>query len=73
MNIELSNTVEEQLRALAIRQRRAITVLVEEAIQEYLVAAAITDLTMAEIAETQVALLPELRGETDIKYSAAGG
>lgn len=62
MTIELANTVEEQLRALAMRQGRAITALVEEAIQEYLVAAAITDLAMAEIAETQVALLPELQG-----------
>lgn len=62
MTIELANTVEEQLRALAMRQGRAITALVEEAIQEYLVASAITDLAMAEIAETQVILLPELQG-----------
>ena len=62
MTVELSGRVEEQLRDLARRQGRDIRVLVEEAVQEYLVAAAITDLNPAEVAESQVALLSELRG-----------
>lgn len=45
-----------------MRQGRAIATLIEEAAQEDLVAAAITDLATAEIAETQIALMPELRG-----------
>lgn len=36
-------------------------VLVEEAVRDYLEAAAITDLDPAEIAETQVALMGEFR------------
>lgn len=70
MTIELASTVEEQLRALAVRQGRAIAALVEEALLEYLVAASITDLSAAEIAETQIALAGELRGLPDWEGSA---
>ena len=62
MTVELSGRVEEQLRDLARRQGRDISVLIEEAVQEYLEAAAITDLNPAKVAESQVALLGELRG-----------
>jgi len=61
MTIELARSVEQQLRELASRQGRDVGVLVEEAVREYLVAVAITDLDSAEIAETQVALMGELR------------
>lgn len=61
MTIELASSVEEQLRDLASRQGRDVSALVEEAVREYLEAAAITDLDPAEIAETQVALMGELR------------
>jgi predicted transcriptional regulator len=62
MTIELTGYVEEQLRDLAGKQGRDVSMLVEEAVQDYLDAAAITDLDSSEIAETQVALLGELRG-----------
>ncbi|HEY0513707.1 MAG TPA: hypothetical protein VGH73_17490 [Thermoanaerobaculia bacterium] len=62
MTIELKGSVEEQLRDLAVRQGRDIGALVEEAVQGYLEAASITDLGDSEVAETQVALLGELRG-----------
>jgi len=60
MTIELAASVEEQLRDLASKQDRNIDVLVEEAVRDYLEAAAITDLDPAEVAEAQVALLGEL-------------
>lgn len=60
MTVELAAGVEEQLRDLASRQGRNIVVLVEEAVRDYLEAAAITDLDPAEVAEAQVALLGEL-------------
>ncbi len=60
MTIELAASVEEQLQDLASRQGRNIDVLVEEAVRDYLEAAAITDLDPAEVAEAQVALLGEL-------------
>jgi predicted transcriptional regulator len=62
MTIEFSSRIEEQLRDLAVRQGRDIGVLLEEAVREYLEASAITDLDAAEVAESQVALLSELRG-----------
>ncbi|HEY4563589.1 MAG TPA: hypothetical protein VIJ36_11445 [Thermoanaerobaculia bacterium] len=61
MTIELTGSVEEQLRYLAGKQGRDISVLVEEAVQAYLDAATITDLDGSEVAETQVALIGELR------------
>jgi predicted transcriptional regulator len=64
MTIELRGSVEEQLRDLAGKQGREVSVLVEEAVQGYLDAAAITDLDDSAVAETQVALLGELRGIT---------
>jgi hypothetical protein len=60
MTIELTGRVEEQLRDLAGKQGRDIGVLVEEAVQDYLDAAAITDLDSSAVAETQMALLGEL-------------
>jgi len=71
MTIELSAHVEEELRDLASRQGRDIGVLLEEAVREYLEAAAITDLNAAEVAESQVALLGELRGVPEWKGGGA--
>lgn len=62
MTIELPGSVEEPLRDLARRQDREIGALVEDAVRQYLEAAAITDLDSAEIAESQAALVSELSG-----------
>ena len=62
MSIELPATVEKELRDLAETQQRDIHQLVEEAVRLYLEAAAITDLTIEEVGETQLALAGELRG-----------
>lgn len=62
MVIELLGSMEAELRDLAGRQGRDISVLIEEAVRDYLEAAAITDLDAAEVAETQEALVGELRG-----------
>jgi predicted transcriptional regulator len=60
MTIELPSVVEEQLRDLAKRQNRDIADLIEDAIRQYLEAAAITDLDPNQVAETQAKLLSEL-------------
>jgi len=61
VSIELSTSVEEQLRKLAARQGRDVRALVEDAVRQYLEAAAITDVEPSEVAEAQAALLGELR------------
>jgi predicted transcriptional regulator len=71
MSIELPVGVEEQLRTLAARQGRAVGVLVEEAVRQYLEAAAITDVDAGEVAETQDALLAELSDISDWKVVGA--
>ena len=60
VTVELPKKVEDDLRVLARRQGRSIDVLLEEAVEQYLEAAAITDTTPDEIAATQEALLGEL-------------
>ena len=60
MTIELPDNIEEQLRKLAAKQGRDVRTIVEEAIHQYLVALAITDLDATQVAETQAALLGEL-------------
>ena len=60
MAIDLPSVVEEQLRDLAKRQNRDIAELIEDAIQQYLEAAAITDVDPNQVAETQAKLLSEL-------------
>ena len=62
MTIELPSSVEGPLRDLARRQDREIGALVEDAVRQYLEAAAITDLDSAEVAESQAALVGELSG-----------
>ena len=63
MTIELPATIEDQLLDLATRQGRLPAALVEEAVREYLEAVSITDLEPADVAEAQMALVSELRGE----------
>jgi predicted transcriptional regulator len=60
MTIDLRSVVEEQLRDLAKRQNRDVAELIEDAIRQYLEAAAITDLDPNQVAETQAKLLNEL-------------
>ena len=60
MTIDLPSVVEEQLRDLAKRQNRDIAELIEDALRQYLEAAAITDLDQNQVAETQGKLLSEL-------------
>ena len=60
MTIDLPSVVEKQLRDLAKRQNRNIAELIEDAVRQYLEAAAITDVDPNQVAETQAQLLSEL-------------
>jgi predicted transcriptional regulator len=60
MTIDLPSVVEDQLRDLAKRQNRDIAELIEDAVRQYLEAAAITDVDLNQVAETQTELLGEL-------------
>jgi predicted transcriptional regulator len=60
MNIDLPGGVEDALRSLAEKQGRDVRALAEEAIRQYLISAAITDLDADDVAETQTALVGEL-------------
>ena len=71
MSIELPGGVEEQLRTLAARQGRDVRALVEEAIRQYLEAAAITDVDADAVAEAQAALVGELPRIPDWKAGDA--
>ncbi len=61
MTIELATSVAEELKLLATLQHRDIRVLIEEALRQYLEAAAITDLDSFAVGETQAKLVGELR------------
>jgi hypothetical protein len=61
MSVEISASTEKELRAMAVIQSRDLGDLVEEAVRQYLEAAAITDLDALSVGETQVALAGELR------------
>lgn len=71
MTIELTPSVEKELRDLAGTQSRDVSEIVEEAVRQYLEASAITDLEAAEVAEAQVELAGELRGIPDWKDGSA--
>jgi predicted transcriptional regulator len=62
VTIELPGNIEEQLRSLAAKQGRDIRAVVEEAVRQYLESLAISDLDTTQVAETQTALIGELRG-----------
>lgn len=70
MTIELSASIERELRNLAVLQSRDVCELVEEAVRQYLEAAAITDLDTADVAETQAALAGELRDDGVNSFSS---
>ena len=61
MTIELSAGAQKELEHLSVVQHRDISELVEEAIRQYLEAAAISDLDSFAIGEAQVKLAGELR------------
>jgi predicted DNA-binding protein len=65
VSIDLPVSVEEQLRSLAVKQGRDVCTLVEEAVRQYLEAAAITDLDATQVAEGQMGLLDELPTVSD--------
>ncbi len=71
MSIELPIGVEEQLRILAATQGRNVVALVEEAVRQYIEAAAITDVEADEVANAQAALIAELPNISDWKASGA--
>jgi predicted transcriptional regulator len=71
VNIQLPGSVEQQLRTLAENQGRDLGVLVEEAVRQYLEAAAITDLDAHAVADAQAALLGELPHIPDWKTGDA--
>lgn len=60
MTVDVLHGTAQQLLRLAEREGRDVTTLVEEALQTYIGAAAITDLDADEIGAVQMALLPEL-------------
>ncbi len=60
MVIQISPCLENELRRVASQRDRALDDIVEEAVRQYLDAAAITDLTPEDITATQEALLGEL-------------
>jgi predicted DNA-binding protein len=71
VSIDLPGSVEEQLRNLAVKQGRDVRTLVEEAIRQYLEAAAITDLDATQVGEAQMRLLDELPAVSDWKAEDA--
>ena len=71
MTIELPNLVEGQLRILAVKQGRDVHALVEDALRQYLEAAAMTDLDSSQVAETQTTLLAELPNISEWKANNA--
>ena len=62
MTIDISNSIEQQLRGIAQREGRDVGAVLEEAIRLYVEAASITDLDPDDVAETQVALAGDLSG-----------
>lgn len=60
MVVNVSDDLAGALRKRAQNEGRDIGSLVEEAVREYLISSAITDLSPEQIGEAQLALLPEL-------------
>jgi predicted transcriptional regulator len=63
MTVPVSGQLESRLRDLARRAGVGVDAIVEEALRQYLDAAAITDVTDSEIADTQEKLAGELNAE----------
>jgi hypothetical protein len=62
MTVHLPASIAKELLDLALQQRRGVDQIVEEAVVQYLEAASITDVSGSEVAETQAALVGEMRG-----------
>lgn len=60
MIIELSGAIEMELRNIAERQGRDVQAVIEDAVHQYLVGPAITDLDPAEVASAQISVLGDL-------------
>jgi len=60
MVIQVGDQIEQELRRLAGHQGRALADVVEAALRSYIETEAITDIETADLAATQLALLPEL-------------
>jgi predicted transcriptional regulator len=71
VTIELPGNIEEELRSLAAKQGRDVRAVVEEAVRQYLESLAISDLDTIQVAETQTALIGELRGMSKWKADDA--
>ncbi len=65
MTIELSRTIETELRSIAQKQGRDVLAVLEDAVQQYLVGTAIVDLDPADVAATQISVLGELSNVSD--------
>ena len=65
MTIELSRAMEADLRNLAAQEGRDVSQLVEDAVRQYLEAAAITDVDPNDVATAQMSLAAELRSDED--------
>ena len=60
MTVHLSDNLADALKRLAQEQGKGMDRVVEEAVKDYLTAAAITDISTDDLAATQASLLPEL-------------
>lgn len=60
MVVRLSDSLEQELRELAVTLGRPLDQVVEQAVREYLVAISMTDVTPHEVGEAQLKMLAEL-------------
>lgn len=60
MSIQISHDIEAQLRRLAQSRGRDVDALAQEAVEQYLIASSITDVTAEDIAQSQAKLSTEL-------------
>lgn len=60
MTIQLPPAVEADLRSLAKKQGRDVLSLIEDAVQQYMDGAAITDVSSADLAAAQISVLDAL-------------
>lgn len=60
MTVELVGDLEREVRELAARRGCTVATLVALAVRSYIDYSALTDLEALDVAETQLALVPEL-------------
>ena len=60
MTVHLSGSLEGELERLARLRGKGVEALVEEAVRQYIEAAAITDVSPEDLAQTQAAMAGEL-------------